>query len=151
MTPAEPGEVGGPPSDAPQPEPPRRRLPSGRWLVLAVLLLAVALGLIAGVFVAMRGRSLDAAAGADATVRPTFVVAASPSPSPKPSASQVPSPSATQADEYVVAPGDTLRSIADRVYGDPTAWPRIYDANRAVIGADPDAIAAGQRLRIPRP
>jgi nucleoid-associated protein YgaU len=51
--------------------------------------------------------------------------------------------------DYVVQPGDTLRSIAEREYGDATQWPRIYQANRDVIGPDPDALQAGMRLRLP--
>jgi nucleoid-associated protein YgaU len=51
--------------------------------------------------------------------------------------------------EYVVQPGDTLRSIARDEYGDPEQWPRVYDANRDVIGSDPDTLRAGTRLRIP--
>jgi hypothetical protein len=47
----------------------------------------------------------------------------------------LPAPSA----RYVVHPGDTLSRIAGGVYGDgsPQAWKRIYDANKAAIGADP--------------
>lgn len=157
MTPPEPDEVGGPAPVGPQRARPWWR--SSRWLVVAVLVVAAGLGLVFGALVAFRGRSLNSPAAAEATVRPTFVVAvpASPAPNPTPTpvpslgASPVPSPSVTQVDEYVVAPGDTLRSIAERAYGDPAAWSRIYDANRAAIGDDPDAIAAGTRLRIPRP
>lgn len=56
----------------------------------------------------------------------------------------------------VVRPGDSLWTIARSALGpDPTAadvaahWPRIHRANRAVIGADPDLIHPGQRLRLP--
>jgi nucleoid-associated protein YgaU len=42
-----------------------------------------------------------------------------------------------------------MRSIAQQVYGDPALWPRIYDANRDVIGPNPDSLQAGTRLRIP--
>jgi nucleoid-associated protein YgaU len=51
----------------------------------------------------------------------------------------------------VVQQGDTLNGIARRVYGDtsPQAWKRIYDANKAVIGADPSQIRMGMRLTIP--
>jgi nucleoid-associated protein YgaU len=57
--------------------------------------------------------------------------------------------SGPQVSDYVVQPGDTLRSIAEREYGDATQWPRIYDANRDVIGPDPDALQAGMQLRLP--
>jgi hypothetical protein len=57
----------------------------------------------------------------------------------------------------VVSPGDSLwRLSAERL--DPSAddaeidatWHRLYRANRAVIGADPDHIEPGQRLTPPR-
>jgi hypothetical protein len=55
------------------------------------------------------------------------------------------------ARQYVVQPGDTLSRIARSVYGDvsPQAWQRIYDANKAVIGADPSQLRLGVRLTIP--
>jgi hypothetical protein len=44
-----------------------------------------------------------------------------------------------------------VRVIAGTVYGDvsPQAWKRIYDANKAVIGADPSQLRMGMRLTIP--
>ena len=89
--------------------------------------------------------------------RPTIVVA-TPAAAPAPSVSVVPSPSPTVAGgvgvasstTYVVQPGDTLRSIAQEQYGDASQWPQIYDANRDVIGPDPDALIAGTTLTIPR-
>ncbi|WP_328870332.1 LysM peptidoglycan-binding domain-containing protein [Streptomyces sp. NBC_00287] len=47
--------------------------------------------------------------------------------------------------DYVVRQGDTLSGIAAR-HG--TAWQRLYAANKAVIGGDPDVIVPGQRLEI---
>jgi peptidoglycan DL-endopeptidase CwlO len=47
---------------------------------------------------------------------------------------------------YTVHPGDTLASIAAKECGTSTAWQPIYAANRAVIGADPNLIYAGQKL-----
>jgi beta-lactamase class A len=49
---------------------------------------------------------------------------------------------------YVVQRGDTLGTIARRFYGDAGAWRRIYDANRDVIGPDPDTVRVGMALRI---
>lgn len=49
----------------------------------------------------------------------------------------------------VVRDGDTLSSIAQEVYGDGSKWPDIYEANRALIGENPDLIQAGQQLVIP--
>lgn len=49
---------------------------------------------------------------------------------------------------YTVQPGDTLFRIAERYYGDPSAWRKIRDANRTVI--DPDGrLRTGQILRLP--
>ncbi|MBQ0826038.1 transglycosylase family protein [Streptomyces tagetis] len=48
---------------------------------------------------------------------------------------------------YTVVTGDTLSGIADaeRVAG---GWQRLYEANRAAIGTDPDLILPGQRLSL---
>jgi Bacterial extracellular solute-binding proteins, family 3/LysM domain len=55
------------------------------------------------------------------------------------------------ARQYVVQKGDTLSRIAGTVYREvsPQAWKRIYDANKAVIGADPSQLRMGMRLTIP--
>ncbi|MDX3754518.1 transglycosylase family protein [Streptomyces sp. AK02-04a] len=45
--------------------------------------------------------------------------------------------------DYTVRGGDTLSAIAER-HG--TTWRKVYAANRAVIGGDPDLIMPGQRL-----
>jgi nucleoid-associated protein YgaU len=50
---------------------------------------------------------------------------------------------------YVVQAGDTLSSIAKAYYGSAEQWRVIHDANRAVIGASPDALEVGWKLRIP--
>ncbi|WP_367319304.1 transglycosylase family protein [Streptomyces sp. HUAS ZL42] len=51
------------------------------------------------------------------------------------------------AEMYTVVRGDTLSGIADAqdVRG---GWQRLYAANRTTIGADPDLILPGQRLRL---
>ena len=53
--------------------------------------------------------------------------------------------------KYTVKPGDTLSEIALHFYGEGTEpyWKKIYDANKAVIGADPDLIKPGQQLTVP--
>ncbi|HUO86768.1 MAG TPA: LysM peptidoglycan-binding domain-containing protein, partial [Thermoanaerobaculia bacterium] len=51
--------------------------------------------------------------------------------------------------ESTVQSGDSLSKIAQRHLGDANRWPEIYQANRAVIGDNPDLIKPGQRLRIP--
>ncbi|MEU0004720.1 transglycosylase family protein [Streptomyces sp. NPDC006314] len=47
--------------------------------------------------------------------------------------------------DYTVREGDTLSIIAAR-HG--TTWQRVYAANKAVIGGDPDLIVPGQRLTL---
>jgi nucleoid-associated protein YgaU len=59
-------------------------------------------------------------------------------------------PEPPTARSYTVREGDTLKAIARRVYGQTAAWPRLYAANRAVIGDDPDALTVATTLIIPR-
>ncbi|MEU9923326.1 transglycosylase family protein [Streptomyces griseoluteus] len=60
-------------------------------------------------------------------------------------------PATTHADRgvgrggYTVRQGDTLSTIAAR-HG--VSWQRVYEANRSVIGADPNLIVPGQRLAL---
>lgn len=50
---------------------------------------------------------------------------------------------------YTVRSGDNLSRIARLYYKDESMWQVIYDANRAVIGADPDVLELGMKLTIP--
>jgi 5'-nucleotidase len=50
---------------------------------------------------------------------------------------------------YTVVTGDTLPAIAQKVYGDASQWRRIYDANRSVIGSNPNLVKVGVQLVIP--
>ena len=50
---------------------------------------------------------------------------------------------------YTVVTGDCLWSIAQRFYGKGSAYTKIYEANRDVIGSNPNLIYAGQVLTIP--
>jgi nucleoid-associated protein YgaU len=50
---------------------------------------------------------------------------------------------------YIVKDDDYLSKIAKEVYGDAHRWPEIYEANKDVIGANPNIIHGGQKLRIP--
>jgi nucleoid-associated protein YgaU len=53
--------------------------------------------------------------------------------------------------KYVIAAGDTLTSIAQKQYGSatPADINRIYQANKAKIGPDPDDLKVGMELVIP--
>lgn len=65
------------------------------------------------------------------------------------------SATAAAATEVTVQPGDSLSTIAERVYGSPDAYPALYDANRDIPqddgGAliDADLIHPGWRLNLP--
>ena len=99
------------------------------------------------------------------TTAPPTVAAAAPAPSPArpPLASPASSPAAvvaaptpsaatTSADSdqtYEVKSGDTLLTISEEVYGDATKWRKIYDANKDLIGADPDKLKLEMKLKIP--
>lgn len=86
-----------------------------------------------------------------------------PTPKPKPSTPATPSTSstpaapsndptpapATKGDTYTVVKGDYLWKLAKRYYGDGMKWHKIYDANKAVIGSDPNLIFPGQVFVIP--
>ena len=43
-----------------------------------------------------------------------------------------------------------MSKIARRFYGDAKKWPRIYEANKSLIGDNPDLIQPGQNLVIPQ-
>jgi Transglycosylase-like domain len=47
---------------------------------------------------------------------------------------------------YVVRPGDSLSAISGRLFGDPAKWPYLYDANRGVVGDNPNMIIPGEKL-----
>lgn len=53
------------------------------------------------------------------------------------------------AKTYIVKKGDSLSIIAKRIYGSGSEYPKIYDANKAVIGKNPNLILPGQKLVIP--
>jgi len=55
-------------------------------------------------------------------------------------------------DEYLVAKGDYLKKIAadPKVFGDPAAWTKLYQRNKAVIGDDPKRLFPYTVLVIPR-
>ncbi len=74
--------------------------------------------------------------------------ASAPSGNAAPASQRVAAPRA-ETETYVVQPGDTLSRIASLVYGDPTQWSRLYEANRDVLNG-PGSLRTGQQLVIPR-
>jgi len=50
---------------------------------------------------------------------------------------------------YTVKKGDTIWTIARKYYGDCGKYIRIYEANKKLIGANPNAIKAGMVLTLP--
>ena len=65
-----------------------------------------------------------------------------------PPTGSVAAPGAHRPHTYVVVSGDSLSKIAKREYGDANAWPKIFEANRALI-KNPNLIHPGQELTIP--
>ncbi len=53
--------------------------------------------------------------------------------------------------KYTVKEGDTLSSIAKEFYGNAADYKIIYEANKDLIGDDPDQIQVGMELMIPNP
>ena len=52
--------------------------------------------------------------------------------------------------KHVVVSGDTLSGIAKKYYDDAGKYMVIYEANKAVIGDNPDMIKVGMELVIPK-
>jgi len=50
---------------------------------------------------------------------------------------------------YTVKSGDCLYNISRDIYGDPNRWREIYEANKDIIGSNPNMIFPGQVYTIP--
>ncbi len=50
---------------------------------------------------------------------------------------------------YTVKKGDCLYNIARQFYGNPNEWKKIYNANKSLIGKNPNLIHPGQTYTIP--
>ncbi|MCA9984814.1 MAG: LysM peptidoglycan-binding domain-containing protein [Anaerolineales bacterium] len=50
---------------------------------------------------------------------------------------------------YTVVAGDSLSAIAQKQYGSADKWQAIYEANKELIGDNPNAIRVGQELILP--
>ncbi len=92
----------------------------------------------------------DHAGLVNTTPIPDFRPGATPVPSPQRNTSSAP---ANGPETYTVVRGDTLSGIAASFYRTKRdamlLWPIVYDANRAVIGGNPNMISPGQKLAIP--
>lgn len=49
----------------------------------------------------------------------------------------------------VVAHGDTLSGLASKHYGAIEYWPLLWDANRNVVGTNPNRLSLGMKLIVP--
>jgi LysM repeat protein len=54
----------------------------------------------------------------------------------------------TKSHHYSIAKGDTLSSISQKIYGTPSRWKDIFDANRQLLPS-PSQLTIGQTLTIP--
>jgi nucleoid-associated protein YgaU len=57
---------------------------------------------------------------------------------------------AKEVKKHVVVSGDTLSGIAKKYYDDAGKYMAIYEANKDVIGNDPNLIQPGMELVIPK-
>lgn len=100
---------------------------------------------------------IDATAQAEASApSATEAVADAPAEEAPPVEAVVAEPEAPEAEPaapapviYTVVSGDTLSGIAQRFYGDASAYMRIFEANRDKLN-DPNLIHPGQDLVIPQ-
>jgi nucleoid-associated protein YgaU len=83
--------------------------------------------------------------GSDPNLIQPGVVLRVPGTAPAPAPEPTPAP----ANTYTVRVDDNLWNISGQVYGDPTRWPEIYNANASTIGVDPNLIQPGMVLVIP--
>lgn len=54
-----------------------------------------------------------------------------------------------QAQTYTVRAGDSLSAIAKKLLGDESRWTELHQANRGIIGSNPNRLNAGMVLRLP--
>lgn len=62
-----------------------------------------------------------------------------------------PEPSAPAQEWYTVQPGETLITIAEKIYGDENEWERLLLANRKLLRDNQRNLKAGMRIRVPKP
>ena len=71
------------------------------------------------------------------------------SPAPAPAATPAPAADTGGSTTYTVKKGDNLWTIAKRLYGSGADYTKIYEANKDVIGKNPNLIYPGQTFTIP--
>lgn len=97
------------------------------------------------------GRAMDAEGrifDADRPIQPGWRLLL-PNDAVDPSGTTSTSPSSSAPQHVTVRQGDTLSAIAERTLGNADDWPRLYAANRAAVGSDPDIIDPGLVLTVP--
>ena len=57
---------------------------------------------------------------------------------------------AQEVKKHTVVAGETLSAISKKYYDDAGKYMKIYEANKGVIGGDPNLIKPGQELVIPK-
>lgn len=85
----------------------------------------------------------------DHAKHPTIPPKPAPPPTPPPAPPAPPAPPSSAPRIHTVSSGDTLSKIAKKFYNDSSLWQKIYQANTAVIGLNPNLIRVGQKLTIP--
>ncbi|MCH2147891.1 MAG: LysM peptidoglycan-binding domain-containing protein [Phycisphaerales bacterium] len=63
---------------------------------------------------------------------------------------RVSTPAPAGSRQHTVADGDSLSTIADQYYGHEKHWTRVFEANRSMLGGDPDRLRIGMVLVVPR-
>lgn len=58
-------------------------------------------------------------------------------------------PTSKRHKTVTVKPNQCLSAIAKKEYGDASQWRKIYNANKKVIGSNPNLVLSGQKLVIP--
>ena len=82
---------------------------------------------------------------------PVFTAQPKPVTAPLPKPEPVIEPPLPKVIYHTVAKGENLSQISEQHYGDQRHWKVIYQANRDIIGANPDKLRPGTKLRIPSP